>query len=122
MAGTYDIFSGRRTTFDTCYWWVQVEGIKDKSKLVVETKPKGKFKARKITPKDISRINLDNAFLFKRNTVTIVTNDFFDIKEYDVVKFDDVIWRVDNVQIVEEERQEQFRKRISSTLYLRLVK
>lgn len=122
MAGTYDIYSGRRTTFETCIWWVQNDEIKDKSRLVVETKPKGRFKAKKITPKDISRIVLDNAFIFDRNSVTIQSNDFFEIKRYDVVKFQDEIWRVENVQVIEEEKQEQFRKKISSTVFLRLVR
>ena len=122
MAGTFDKFKGRRTTFEKCLWWESNPAIKDKSKLVTETKPKGRFNAKKIAPKDNTSVNVDNAFLIDRNSVTLLTYDFITAKKNDIVKFDNDLWRIENIQLVEEEKQEQFRKVISKTSYLRLVK
>jgi hypothetical protein len=120
--GTFDKFKGRRITFEKCYWWESNPAIKDKSKLVTETKPKGRFSAKKITPKDNTSVNIDNSFLIDRIVVTLLTYDYISIKKNDIVKFDNDLWRVENIQSVEEEKQEQFRKVISKTSYLRLVK
>lgn len=122
VAGSFDEFSGRRTTFDKVYYWRKDETIKDKSKLVLQKHPTGHFYAKKITPKDISNAQIDNAFMFQKGTVTLKSNDMFTLEENDVVKFDNEIWRVANVQVVEEERQEQFMKRISRSVYIRLAK
>ena len=118
----YDKTKGRRTMFNKCYFWKKDKNIKDKSKLILETKPKGFFYCKKATPQDLSAIVIDDIFRIQRNSITLMTFDYLDVENDDVVKFDNELWRVTNVQALEDERQEQFKKTISKTTFIRIVR
>ena len=118
MAGTFDIFKGRRTTFEKCTLWKFIKG-KDRQAIVLQEKPYEFFYAEEESVQTTGTENLDS-FHFRKKRITISTYDIVHIEADDIVKFNDIIWRVENTQVKEEHRNNQFAKTVSKKTYISL--
>lgn len=118
VVSTYDIFKGRRTQFEKCLLWKGIKG-KDRQSIAKEYKPSQIFYAEEENPQSNGTENLDS-FHYKKKRITISTYDRLEIEADDIVKFNDIIWRVDNTQIDEEHRNNQFAKTVSRKTYIYL--
>ena len=117
-----NIYTSRRDTFDKVFYWKRNEDIKDLAKYVYETKPDGLFYAKEITPESEDGQQINNAFMFDNTTITIYTEDSVKIEKNDIVKYDDEIWRVVNVQRQHIHKTHQFMKNGFYRTYLQLTR
>lgn len=103
MQGTADPFTrSHRTLWEQCKWWRRSDfsGSVPNDKYVYETKPYGTFMAKEGSElggsgyytngyKDVGSVRLQN------DTITIVTtDDVGEMRQYDLVLFNNQIWKV----------------------------
>ena len=117
-----NIYTSRRDFFDQVLYWRRNEGIRDLAIYVYETKPDGIFYAKEITPESEESQQVNNAFLFDNQTITIYTEDSININKNDIVKYDNEIWRVVNVQKNHIHKTHQFMKHGFDRTYLQLTR
>lgn len=118
MVGTFDIFKGRRNEFEKCLLWKKEEK-KDRQSITHEKAPSQVFYAKEENPQTNSTENLDS-FHYRKKRITISTYDKVNIEADDIVKFNEILWRVDTIQVVEEHKTNQFSKTVSKKLFISL--
>jgi len=120
--GCINVYTSRRTNYDIVYYWKRNENIKDLAKYVYEVKADGLFYAREITAelKDAQQVN--NAFMFDNQSITIVTEDMINVEVNDIVKYDNEIWRVVNIQKNHIHKTHKFMKKGFDRIFMQLTR
>lgn len=106
-----DIYHSRRGHFKLCKYWNRNENdsVGDLSKWIINKKPDGVFYAKQITPKINQANQLNNVFMYDRNSVTIETSDKVDtIKRGSVVQFLNKEWLVQSVQFELHHKESEY--------------
>lgn len=117
-----DLETSRRDYFEKCKYWTGIpeKDIDDLAELVYNRRESGIFYAK---PQNVlleeSQI-VGEAFMFKRQSITIVTEDNVNLGYNDLVEFDGSIYRVESVSLEPINKQRQYRKRISYKRYINL--
>lgn len=99
--GAVDEFTSRRGCFCECeYWLVSKNDLsRSKEELTINQKSSGTFTAKIEGAFENSSSVIAQTFLFNSDTVSISTMDYIeDIKKNCIIKFMDMLWRVDSVQ------------------------
>lgn len=106
-----DLWNSRRDMFNLCEYWSQDEREIDsnsKSRLIYNSVPTGTFMAKEVNSYSMEPQVIGEVFMVEQNTITIQTNDDVSLlKKNDFVKFDNNIYRVENIQkeIIKKQRQ-----------------
>lgn len=106
-----DTWKSRRTKFIECTYWSQIKNpdIAKHSELSYEIQPDGFFSASILGNYTEENKTIDNAFMYRKITVTIETTD--DVKELernDIVEMKGEIYRVVDINRIPTQKQEQF--------------
>lgn len=117
-----NIYTSRRHNFDKVWYWKRNDAIKDLSKYVYETNPDGFFYARDVSVESQDNQPINNTFLFDNSVITLFTEDIVNIEINDIVKYEDVIWRVSNVQFQHIHKNHQFMKKGFNRTYVQLTR
>ncbi len=81
------------------YWHRKPDDDIDNDELVMSRKPSGTFYAEEITPQTLFNNIVAGSFMFDSSTIVLRTYDsIFDIKNNCLVKYQDEVWIVENVQ------------------------
>ena len=118
-----DLWKGRRTLFIKCEYWSQIENedIVARNQIIYERKPSGHFYAKEINSVTVDNQVLGEAFMFQSNNVTLqTTDDISNLSINDKVKYLDKEYRVDSIQKIAENKQRQYRNKVSYTYYISL--
>lgn len=95
-----DLFTSRRECFEKCMYWHRNpnEDI-DNDELVMSRKPSGIFYAKEITPHTVTNNIVAGSFMFDSSSIVLKTYDSItDIKNNCLVKYQDEVWIVEDVQ------------------------
>lgn len=117
-----NIYTSRRDYFDKVVYWKRNENIRDLAKYVYENKPDGLFYAKEITAESKESQQISNAFLFDNANITIYTEDAIDIEKNDIVKYENEIWRVVNIQKNFIHKTHQFMKKGYYRTFIQLTR
>lgn len=118
-----DLWKGRRTLFIKCEYWSQIENedIVARNQIIYERKSSGHFYAKEINSVTVDNQVLGEAFMFQSNNVTLqTTDDISNLSINDKVKYLDKEYRVDSIQKIAENKQRQYRNKVSYTYYISL--
>ena len=122
FGGTIDLQLGRRGHFERCKYWVRDENNYDLSEYTYNETPSGFFYAEEVTAKDIKKLVINGIFMFDESLITIQTKGQINLKQGDLVEFENEIWIVQSCQQKKFNRNNQFMKRPSTTSYIQLKK
>jgi len=117
-----NIYTSRRGNFDKVWYWKRNESIKDLSKYVYETKPDGLFYAKDVSVESQDNQPINNSFLFDNQSITLYTEDSVNLEINDIVKYEDEIWRVANVQFQHIHKTHQFMKKGYNRTYIQITR
>lgn len=111
-----DLTQGRRTEFLRCeFWSVDDEDFIPPNQICHERIPSGTFRATESNPYSDKNQIVGTSFMTKQSTVVLETKDNLitpvRLRENDIVRFDDVIYRVESVQRNPIKKRRQFGKR-----------
>ena len=121
--GTVDIFHSRRTNYELCRYWIRNESeiVGNASKWILNRVESGTFWAKEITAKENRMGQLGNVFAFDENHITIETDDDVDFMTRGcIVRYDDEIWIVDNVQSKIHRKESEFDKEKHYKYYINM--
>ena len=107
-----DLYTSRRDKFLECKFWSQDKNpyhdISD-AEIVYNISPSGTFYAKELNPYTISNQVIAESFMLESKSVSLFTEDGVDeLRENDIVEFDDEVYRVDEIQVVPYKKQRQF--------------
>ena len=120
MVGGCSSFIGRRGLFEKCNYWVRDENVKDLSVYKHEKKPKGRFYANQITAMSQDKGQLNNAFSYDVNVITLYTRNYVKLTKGDIVEFKGELWFVVNTQYTEITKNQQFMTRPNIETYIQI--
>lgn len=106
-----DIYHTRRGHFRYCQYWNRDENdsVGDLTKWILEKKPSGSFYARETSPQTNQADQLNNAFMFDKNLISLVTNDKVnDIKRGSIVSYLNHAWLVQSVQFEMHHKESEY--------------
>lgn len=106
-----DIYHSRRGNFRYCQYWNRNENdsVGDLTKWILEKKPSGSFWAKETSPKTNQAGQLNNVFMYDKNTISLVTEDKVDdIKRGSIVSYLNHAWIVQNVQFEIHHKETEF--------------
>lgn len=116
MIGTASMFEGRRNGFEKCIWWSQdysdASHAKNLSDFIHDREPTGTFWAEELQP--MSETMAGNGDIrYRHFSVTIGTYDDIHglLRENDVIRYRDRLWRVQSIQFSPEWKKSQFVKK-----------
>lgn len=115
-----DIYHSRRGKFRKCFYWLR-NNKEPVEALIHDISPTGIFYA--VEASVISKVsnNIYGRILFDKQTVTLMTDDDIeDITQNCVIKYNDQIWLVIDVQIELHMKETQFSKKQHATRFLTL--
>ena len=121
--GCVDLFTSRRINYDKCTYWCVDDAWSDlhPNEIATKKQPTGFFFANEEDM--LSRENqiIAGAFMFESATITLSTSDYIpELKANDLVKHDDVVYRVTAVRSVPYKRQQQYSRNPSKKTYIAL--
>lgn len=120
MVGGYNNLLGRRGDFDKCKYWVVDAKNVDLSEYTHENTPSGIFYAQEVTSEEKKKLIVGSGFMFDENSTTIKTNDQLELKEGDLIEFQDEIWYVKNCQQRKINKTRQFLKHPLKFSYIQI--
>ena len=120
--GGTNLRTGRRSNFSKCYYWNRLDKDVDKEEYAHSNKTNGFFYAKEIAPITNNKNVINGAFMFDRNQTTLQTSDKVEIESGDIVKYQDELWRVVDVQSKIIRSQSQFIRKPDVKTYLQLVR
>lgn len=96
-------------------------GFVSHDELVYKRFPTGKFRAKEVNTISIGS-QITDSFMTEETTLVLQTNDnISNLNRNDIVKYDDKIYRVENVQKEPIKKQKQYkRKNVSCSYYISL--
>lgn len=108
--GTVDFCTSRRTEENECEYWIAQDGVPlslDEKKL--NNLCDGTFFASEVNLKSDEYQVVAQEFMFESSNLTLKTNDdIHDITENSVVKYDNELWRVKDVQRLKIKKHSYF--------------
>ena len=123
MSGTIDIYHSRRANYEECEYWARNESerIGDASQWILNKAPSGMFYAREISAKENRLAQLGNVFAFDENHIALETDDDIHfIRRGCIVRYNEEIWMVENVQSRVHRKESQFDKEKHYKYYINL--
>lgn len=120
--GGINLRTGRRSNFNKCYYWNRKDKDVDKEEYAHSNKANGVFYAKEVAPKTNGKDIVNGSFMFDRNQTTIQTNDKVNIESGDIIKYQNELWRVVDVQSKVYRNQTQFISKPDTITYLQLVR
>ena len=117
-------FLSRKTYNAVCEWWARttVKGQLSLSKLGYETSPSGRFHAKAVSQFMFNKKNAGD-IRFSNNYVTIETpDDVSAILTDDLVRFEGILYRVDNISKRQIAKTREFMKRPACVFVLQLTR
>ena len=118
--GCISTLLGCRGTYEKCKYWVRDDDAKDLTEYVYENKPSGTFYAKRITAQDYKKLVINNAFMFDDSLVTLYSKGQINLKESDIVEFKGELWRVQDCQSKQIDKNTQFMSRPDYVSYIRI--
>lgn len=115
-----DLRTSRRDYFLHCEYWSQIEdeNYVETNEIIHSRIPTGTFYAKELNAYTIESQNISNLFMAESKNITIHTfDDVSDLQRNDIVKIDDVVYRVDNIQKTPVKKQRQFLRNSYSMSY-----
>lgn len=111
--GNIDLFHSRRTNYRKCEYWVRDEREQNPpSKWVLYNQSNGRFYAKPVSPKTNQMNVINNVWALDVNHETLETDDEIDIKRGCIVKYNDELWLVENVQSIPHNKESEFSKKV----------
>ena len=110
-----NIYHSRRTNYRKCIYWIRDErdSVANASKWIANKKPAGSFYAKPISNKTTMNNQVSGIMLFDRNTITLETDDDIDnIQLNSIVKYNNVVWILENIQAIPHKKEMAFSTRI----------
>lgn len=116
------IFTGRRDTHRKCIYWCQDESeYYDKNEIGIKKEPTGKFYAKEVQARQDGSQQVGGVFMFDSSTISLKTNDNIEnLRKNDVVKYNNEMWRVTDIQKRPIRKNAQFMKNAIYTYYINL--
>lgn len=121
--GRVDLNHSRRTNYAECIYWIRDENdaIANASKWVLENQPAGDFYAKSVSPKTMQELPLQGTWMFDKNSITLETDDdISDITRGSIVKYNNKLWFVVDVQGEVHEKESAFSEEIDYKYFLLL--
>lgn len=121
--GSVDLFTSRRINYDKCTYWCVDDAWSDMhpNEIAVQKKPTGFFFANEEDMLSFENQIIASAFVFQSATITLSTSDYIpELKPNDLVKHDDIIYRVTAVRTRPYKRHQQYSKNPSKKTYIAL--
>lgn len=113
--GNIDIFHSRRTNYHRCMYWVRDERTASGTpeQWVTMNLPSGSFYGKSVSPSNNQMNVVNGVWALDNNFITLETDDEIDdISRGSIVKFDDKLWIVENVQKTIHSRESEYSKKI----------
>lgn len=122
-SGGIDIYNSRRGNFEYCkYWNRDLKSSIPLTDLVNNKAPDGVFYAREENSQYDNIKQSGNSFMFDDSAISVSTeDDVRNIKVNAVVLYQDVCWRVADVQRLKVKKRSQFSNVPTYRTFLRLV-
>ena len=120
--GCISDLTSRRTYFDECQYWKRDDTDSSLEDYVYEHHYSGIFYAKETTSQTGQKNIVGNMFMFDQNTATIETMDLVNISSGDIIKFQDGLWLVTNVQKSMNNKSKQFLKNNFYKTYIQMKK
>lgn len=115
-----DIYHSRRTKYKKCPYYVEAPN-RDLDKWVLENKPSGFIYCQPVDMKTQDKNPLNNAMMFDKNSVVLMTSDHCDdLKPKSVILYDGHTWTVDNLRQELHLKQSEFSKENHYDTYIYL--
>lgn len=118
--GCCNIYTSRRTNFEECLYWKRDDQDKDLETYTHENKSSGRFFAKEISPLAKKKLVIGGVFMFDSKTIMLETNDSVEINAGDIVKYENKLWNVSDVQELEFHKNSQFMKKVDYKTYISL--
>lgn len=120
-----DLWTSRRDKFLECEYWSQdmaEENGVDIDEIAYKLSSTGSFYAKESNQYTTENQVLGELFMAEEKNITLFTeDDISDLKVNDIVKFDENIYRVENIQRAPYKKQRQFlRNSYSNSYYISL--
>jgi len=114
-----DLKTSRREYFLQCaYWLVDTEDFIKDDRIVYKQDPAGYFAAKEISSYNINSNIIVGVYMFKSVRLTIETKDNIgNLDRNNIVRIDNKLYRVDDIQINPVKKQRQFLKDENSNSY-----
>ena len=116
-----DLRTSRRDYFLYCTYWSQIENedLVANNEIIHTKIPTGSFYAKEVNSYTIESDVVASVFMAESTTITIETaDDVSDLRRNDIVKIDDKVYRVDNIQKTPIKKQRQFLRNSYSMNYV----
>jgi len=116
-----DIYHSRRVNYKKVLYYNRDENVSvgDMAIWVLQTTPKGIFYARDITASTFSKQQVNNTFMFDKNTTTIETSDdVSDLEVGSVLLYLGKVWFVENIQAITHTKSTEFSDKMEATYYI----
>lgn len=120
MAYSFDLWTSRRDYTETAKFWSNI--VNKNLNEITKTKiPTGIFKCKQENATAINQDDIGNKFRYTEQTLTIKTLDSVSqLKVYDIVKFRDTFYRVENIQRTPIKNTTYYNKTIRYETYIAL--
>jgi hypothetical protein len=118
--GCIDILIGSRGTYEKCVYWNRDNDNEDLEEYTHKKEPSGFFYANLVEAKDNEKQIINNNFMFDNDNVTLFTKQKIKLKSGDIVKYDNELWLVRNVQEKKIHRNTQLMKNPNYVVYIQL--
>ena len=108
-----------RDEFIECeYWSVDDNIYSNNDRIIYQNRPTGFFRAKEVNSFVEENQVVGQAFLTKQHNVTLETHDnVSDLKNNDLVKFENLVYRVDSIQKTSVKKQKMFMDKDYSASY-----
>lgn len=119
--GRVDLFHSRRTNYNKCVYWIRQEQNTSPSQWVAKNEPSGKFWAKPVSPKTNQGDVINGVWRVDKNHISLETDDDIeDLTQGCIVKYNEALWLVENVQGEIHNKESEFSKKIDYryTIYL----
>ena len=120
--GGINLRTSRRVNFNKCAYWNRKDKDVDKEEYAHNNAVNGYFYAKEVSPITKNKNVVNGLFMVDRNQTTLYTTDRINIESGDIVKYNDDLWRVVDIQEVPIKKQSQFMHQVDCETYLQLVK
>ena len=111
--GSVDLFHSRRANYARCQYWSRNENdTLLLSEWVINNKPEGIFYAKPVSIKSNEMNVLVGVFALDDDHITLETDDDVIINRGYVIKYNNDLWLVQNVQKIIHQKETEFSKKI----------
>ena len=118
------MFTSRRDKHKLCLYWKQDESeYYDKNEIGHVKQPSGKFYAKETNAQQDGAQTVGGVFMIDSSVVSLKTDDnISNMRKNDIVKYNNEMWRVTNIQKRPIRKNNQFMKDMIYTYYIDLKK